>query len=81
MPQPQRLRGHDRDRRAVIAPPGQNVEDDLGRRDIFAARLGAGGLDRGEAVACWKEALELLQQIGSRDADDPAAALARVADS
>ena len=51
MPQPQRLGGHDRRRRSGLAPPGEDVEDDVGGVDAFAQRLGAGGLDRRQAVA------------------------------
>ena len=34
-----------------LAPAGQDVEDDIGRVDALPQRLGAGGLDRRQAVA------------------------------
>ena len=46
VPQPQRVRGDDRDRRPRIAATGEDVQDDVGRVDAVAQRLGAGGLDR-----------------------------------
>lgn len=49
-----------------------------GRSATLGMALEALG-DHREAVACWEEALGLLRQIGSRDADFPAAALARTA--
>ncbi len=51
MPQPQGVRGHDRDRRGVLALTGEDVEDDVGGVDAFAQRLRAGRFDRAEPVA------------------------------
>ena len=50
MPQPQRVRGDDRDRRHRITATGEDVQDDVGRVDAVLQRLGAGGLDRSEPV-------------------------------
>ena len=52
MPQPQRLGGHDRRRRAGVAPPGEDVENDVGRVDALLQRLGAGGFSARRIVSC-----------------------------
>ena len=45
VPQPQRVWGHDGDRRQGRPAPGQDVEDDVCRVDAFSQRLEAGGLE------------------------------------
>ena len=51
MAQAERGGGVDRRRRSGVAPPGQDVDDDVGRMDVLGERLGAGGLDRWQPVA------------------------------
>ena len=48
--QAQRGGGVDWRRRSGIAPPRQDVEDDVGRMNVLGQRLGAGGLDRRQSV-------------------------------
>jgi hypothetical protein len=51
MAQLQRSRNVNRGRWRRLAPPGENVEDDIGGMDALGQGLGAGGLDGGQAVA------------------------------
>ena len=50
MAQAQRGGGVDRRRGAGIPPPRQNVQNNVGRMNALGERLGAGGLDRRQAV-------------------------------
>ena len=50
MVQPQSLGRQDDGRGRWVAPPGQDVEDDVARVEFGAERLGTGGLDRIERL-------------------------------
>ena len=50
VPQPRRLWGHDRRRRIGVASARQGVQDDVGGADAFPQSIGAGCLDRRQAI-------------------------------
>ena len=52
--QPEGLRCQDGDRGRYIAPPGQDVENDVARVECGAERLSTGRLDRTEAVGQYR---------------------------
>jgi hypothetical protein len=51
MAQLQRFRSVNHGRRWRLAPPGENVDDDIGGMDALGQGLSAGGFDGGQAVA------------------------------
>jgi tetratricopeptide (TPR) repeat protein len=65
--------------RAALAAQESGDHQTTGRANYWLGMALEALGDHRKAITCWEEALELLRQIGSPDADFAAAALARLA--
>ena len=82
MPEPQRLRGHDRDRRLGFSAPRQDVQDDGGGMDTVFECRGTSRLDGRQPIAQHRgqnlDHLQIANRV-SGESPEARAALASVA--